>query len=70
MVARYAGVNIRHFYPELTDDTVERLRTEAESPADKFIADLVAKRVAARDHYVVYGLSAKDQRFHHPTNLP
>jgi hypothetical protein len=78
MVARYAGVKIRHFYPELTDDpveppsaqlallheTVERLRTEAESPADRFIADLVVKRVAARDHHLVYGLRANDQRFH------
>jgi hypothetical protein len=78
MVARYAGVNIRNFYPELTDDpveaptaqlallhaTVERLRAEAESPADKFIAELVAKRVATRDHYLVYGLRADDQRFH------
>jgi hypothetical protein len=78
MVARYAGINIRHFYPELTDepveaptgklallhDTVERLRVEAESPADKFIAELVAKRVSARDHHLVYGLTERDQRFH------
>lgn len=78
MVERYAGIKIRHFYPNHTDDpvdppteqlallheTVKRLCVEADSPADKFIAELVAKRVAALDGHLVYGLGQRDQRFH------
>lgn len=78
MIRRYPGVKIRHFYPEHTDDPVEppteklamlaeaiaRMRVEAESPSDKLIAEMVANRVAALDHHLVFGLSSNDERFH------
>ncbi|MBX3158463.1 MAG: hypothetical protein KF773_21015 [Deltaproteobacteria bacterium] len=77
MIRRYPGIPIAHFDPAKTDDPVEppaqlgvlretvaRLRSEAASPSDRFLAELVAKRVAALDHRLVYDGNSGEQRFH------
>lgn len=78
MIKRYPGVSIEQFFPDRTDDpvdpptrqlamlteTVARMRTEAESPEDKVIAELVEKRVGALDHRIVYDPNEGEERFH------
>ncbi|MCW5806189.1 MAG: hypothetical protein KIT31_27740 [Deltaproteobacteria bacterium] len=76
MIRRHPGVPIGHFYPDCTDDIVEppaeqlamlaetvaRMLDEATSPSDRLLAELVATRVASRDHRLVFDLGEK--RFH------
>jgi hypothetical protein len=78
MIKRYPGIKIRHFFPEHTDDpvppptkqlemlreTLARMQVEAETPRDKFLAVLVAKRVAALDQHLVWDMNANEERFH------
>jgi hypothetical protein len=78
MIRRYPGIKIRHFYPAHTDDpvgpptrqlemlheTAARMRMEALTPRDKFLAELVAKRVATLDPHLIWDMNADEERFH------
>jgi hypothetical protein len=78
MLMRHPGTQIRNFYPEHTDDPVEppteqlaklhetiaRMRDEAATPRDQFLAELVAKRLAALDHHLVFDWGDDENRFH------
>jgi len=76
MIKRQAGVLLRNFYPEHTDDVVEapgdqirllsetvsRMQLEAESGTDKVLSSMVASRLARLDRHIVY--DDTEQRFH------
>lgn len=72
MMPRHPGINLRAFYPKLTDDPVPRpeelpklfatidiLMAEATTPADRFIAVLIHRRIHGVYNHIVYDRPAR-----------